>query len=75
MDAAEFLFPRDLELTPTAIKKVLFIGSCPSEAYLKHFQAANPTIHYDHVLFNNASDLPKRSTSVSSTSIACSTRR
>ena len=61
MDAAEFLLPRDRELTPTAI--------------LKHFQAANPTIHYDHVLFNNASDLPKRSTSVSSTSIAFLTRR
>ena len=60
MDAAEFLFPRDLEVTPSEIKRVLFVGSCLSEAYLRHIRVTNPAVNYDHILFNNASDLPLR---------------
>lgn len=61
MDTAEFLFPRDLEVTPTGIKRVLFIGSCLSEAYVKRVREANPSVQYEHILFNNAADLPPRS--------------
>ena len=61
MDTAEFLFPRDLEVTPTGIKRVLFIGSCLSEAYVKRVRGANPSVQYEHILFNNAADLPPRS--------------
>ena len=61
MDTAEFLFPRDLEVTPTGIERVLFIGSCLSEAYVKRFREANPSVQYEHILFNNAADLPPRS--------------
>ena len=32
------LFPRDLEVTPSEIKRVLFVGSCLSEAYLRHIR-------------------------------------
>jgi len=62
MDVADFLFPRDLEVTPTNLTRIIFIGSCLSEAYVKYFRALNAAIHYDHVLFNNAMDLPTRST-------------
>ena len=61
MNAADFLFPRDLEVTPTKLAKILFIGSCLSEANVKNFRAFNAAIHYEHVLFNNAMDLPARS--------------
>jgi FkbH-like protein len=60
VDTADFLFPRDLEVTPTQIKRVLFVGSCLSEAYLKHVRTANAATTYEHVLFNNAADLPAR---------------
>ena len=61
MDTAEFLFPSDLEMTPLNIRKALFIGSCLSEVYVQRLRAANPSVHYEHILFNHASDLPSRS--------------
>lgn len=61
MDVAEFLYPRDLEVTPTHIRKILFIGSCLSEAYVSSMRTLNPNTQYDHILFNNAADLPQRS--------------
>lgn len=61
METAEFLFPNDLEVTPTGLRKMLFIGSCLSEAYLIHMRRAHPSVKFEHILFNNASDLPVRS--------------
>jgi FkbH-like protein len=61
MDAVEFLFPRDLEVTPSGIRAVLFIGSCLSEAYVLRQRKVDPGVHIDHILFNNAADLPERS--------------
>ena len=58
MNTSEFLFPSDLEITHTPIKKALFIGSCLAEVYVTRIQAANPRIKYDFILYNNASDLP-----------------
>jgi len=58
MRGADFLFPRDLEVQPSGIKKVLVIGSCLSEAFAKHFAALAPETHYDHLMFNYVSDLP-----------------
>ena len=58
MRAAEFLFPRDLEVQPSGIGKVLIIGSCLSEAFASHFAILSPETRYDHVLFNNVGDLP-----------------
>jgi FkbH-like protein len=61
MNTAGFLFPRDLEVTPSGIKKVLVVGSCLSEIYVRKFRESHPDIIYDYVLFNNASELPDRS--------------
>jgi FkbH-like protein len=60
MKTADFLFPRDLEVTPSGLKQVLVIGSCLSEAYVKRFRQSMPEATFDYVLFNNAADLPSR---------------
>jgi len=58
MDAAEFLFPHDLSVTETKISKVLVIGSCMAEAYIKNFKTFAPDITFDHVMFNNVAEIP-----------------
>jgi hypothetical protein len=57
MDAANFLFPRDLEITPTKISKVLVIGSCAAADLLDSFRSIAPDVTFDFVLFNNVSDI------------------
>lgn len=58
MDAAEFLFPSDLAVTRTKIGKVLLIGSCMAEAYLKYFKEIAPNTVFDWVMFANLAELP-----------------
>ncbi|HWS66627.1 MAG TPA: HAD-IIIC family phosphatase [Steroidobacteraceae bacterium] len=60
MNTADFLFPRDLQVTPTEIKKILIIGSCLSEIYTIRLREKWPGALIDYVLFNNASTLPPR---------------
>lgn len=60
MHVADFLFPRDLEVNSTKIKRVLFIGSCLSEFFVKNFSAQHPEVFFDHILFNNAASLPRK---------------
>lgn len=59
---ANFLYPRDLEVTPSSLGRILFIGSCLSEAYIYNFREFDRSVQFDHILFNNASDLPEKST-------------
>lgn len=61
MNASEFLFPKDLEVTQVQFKNVLFIGSCLSEAYCGYFRRENSNLNIEHILFNNAADLPEKS--------------
>lgn len=61
MKTGDFLFPRDLEVNPTHLNRVLFIGSCLSRDYVIKFRKINPTGTYDYILFNNAADLPEKS--------------
>jgi FkbH-like protein len=61
MNTADFLFPRDLQVSPTEIKKVLIIGSCMSETYTIRLREKWLSAQIDYVLFNNASTLPPRS--------------
>ena len=58
MRVADFLFPRDLEVQPSGIEKVLVIGSCLSDVFVREFSALSPDTRYDHILFNNVGDLP-----------------
>ncbi len=58
LPAGEFLFPRDLQVTPTGITRVLLVGSCLTELYHRTYAQAIPEVAFDYVLFNSASDLP-----------------
>jgi len=58
MQSSEFLFPNDLQVTPTNLRKILFIGSCLSEAYCVQLRKERPDAVVHHILFNNAVDLP-----------------
>src|ERR1700733_1077105 len=58
MDAASFLFPRDLELTSTKLSRVLLVGSCMSDIYRSEFSRLAPEVIFDYIVFNNAADLP-----------------
>jgi FkbH-like protein len=61
MDAAEFLYPRDLEVTQVQLRKVLVVGSCLAETFVVRFRLAHPETEFDFVLYNNAVELPARS--------------
>ena len=54
----DFLFPRRLQVTPTPLAKILFVGSCVTTELTKKFGQLMPGVDYDFILFNNASDLP-----------------
>lgn len=58
LPAGEFLFPRDLQVTPSGITRVLLVGSCLTELYHRTYAQAIPEVAFDYVLFNSASDLP-----------------
>jgi hypothetical protein len=58
VDAAEFLFPSELAVTPSKITKVLIIGSCMSEAYRDAFGKITREVTFDHILFNNFESIP-----------------
>jgi hypothetical protein len=58
MNIEDFLFPGDLRLSETPIRRVLVIGSCLAEEYVRGFRWHHPEVTFDHILFNNASDLP-----------------
>ena len=60
MQTSEFLFPNDLNVTPVEFSKMLFIGSCLSEAYCKRVAKKYPNAAFDFILFNNAALLPEK---------------
>ncbi len=53
LSTSEYLFPTDLQITPTSIRKILFV-----ELYYRLFQEEYPQVEFDYILFNNAGDLP-----------------
>lgn len=55
---SEYLFPSDLEVSPTCIKKVLLIGSCLTALYMEQFQKRYPEIDFDYIPYNFVSALP-----------------
>jgi FkbH-like protein len=59
MNLSNFLYPYDLQVTPTPLNKILLIGSCLTGLYKKHFVIANPSLHIDYLLFNGVADLPE----------------
>lgn len=60
MKTADFLFPRDLEVTPTRLSRILIIGSCLSESYTEEFKKLNPGLEVENIIFGNAMKLPEK---------------
>jgi FkbH-like protein len=60
MDVSKFLFPTELAITTTNIKKVLLIGSCLTESYFNYFGNMLPKIHFEWIPFNNIAELPEK---------------
>lgn len=58
LTTSEFLFPTDLQVTPSRVRKILLVGSCLTELYFKTFQSKYRDVAFDYILFNNAGDLP-----------------
>jgi len=58
LDIADLLFPTHLSVSPSNIRRVLIIGSCMAEDYVKKFRLTRPEVEFDFILFNNVSDLP-----------------
>lgn len=58
LDIDTFLFPNNLEVTPTDIRKALFIGSCMTDFYVRKFREMKPDVQLDFILFNNVADMP-----------------
>ena len=58
MHPADYLFPRDLQLTDLPLKRVLVIGSCLTEQYLEDFRQLYPAVAFDYTAFNNLLQLP-----------------
>ena len=58
MDASEFLFPHDLAVSTTGLRKVLVIGSCMAETYVDHFKMLAPGVSFDYMLYNWPAELP-----------------
>ena len=60
MKTADFLFPRDLEVTPTKLSRILLIGSCLSESYHEEFRKLDPGLEVENIIFGNALQLPAK---------------
>ncbi len=56
---SQFLFPTELQVTPTPVHKVLVLGSCLADRYVNQFRAQNPQIIFDFMTVNNAGVLPE----------------
>jgi FkbH-like protein len=59
LSTADYLFPKDLQVTPTNLNRVLLVGSCLTELYHKEFSKRFPVVKFDRILFNFAGDMPE----------------
>jgi FkbH-like protein len=59
LSPADFLFPKDLEVTPVKLGRVLLIGSCMTALYHQEFQRIAPATAFDYIVFNYAGVLPQ----------------
>jgi FkbH-like protein len=55
---ADFLFPKDLQVTPVKIERVLLIGSCLTALYHEQFSILVKEVKFDYLTYNFAGSLP-----------------
>lgn len=58
-DDHHYRVPCDLTVVPTALTRVLVIGSCLAAGLPGYIEAADPGCKVDYLLFNNLSELPQ----------------
>lgn len=58
LSTSDFLFPKDLAVTPVKFRRVLLIGSCMTALYDEHFRRVAPDTVFDYFVFNYAGALP-----------------
>jgi FkbH-like protein len=58
LSPADFLFPKDLAVTPTAFDRVRLVGSCMTALYHEQFQIIAPATKFDYLVFNYAGEVP-----------------
>jgi FkbH-like protein len=58
LSSADFLFPKDLQVTPTKFERVRLVGSCMTALYYEQFQIIAPETKFDYLVFNYAGALP-----------------
>ena len=59
LGAADFLFPKDLQVTPTKFSRILLIGSCLTALYHEQLSRRAPDVTFDYLVFNFAGSLPE----------------
>lgn len=59
LGAADFLFPKDLQVTPTGFRRILLIGSCLTALYYEQLSRRAPDVTFDYLVFNFAGSLPE----------------
>lgn len=57
---ADYLFPKDLQVTPTRLSRVLLVGSCLTALYQEQFAQRFHDVRFDYVAFNFAGSLPSK---------------
>jgi len=57
--AADFLFPKDLQVTPTKFTRILLVGSCLTALYHEQLSRRAPDVTFDYLVFNFAGSLPE----------------
>jgi FkbH-like protein len=56
---ADFLVPKDLQVTPTRLRRVLLVGGCLARIFAEDFASRCPETVIDHILFNHAQQMPE----------------
>ena len=58
-DNYRYRAPRDLEVSPTRLRRILVIGSCLAAGLPDYVRSVEPGCAVDYLLFNNLSELPE----------------
>jgi FkbH-like protein len=58
LSAADFLFPKELQLTSTRPERILLIGSCLTALYRQELSRLAEGVVFDYLIFNFAGSLP-----------------
>ena len=57
LSPADFLFPKDLAVTPVKLERVRLVGSCMTALYHEQFQRVVPQTGFEYVVFNYAGEI------------------